>query len=206
MSSVKIKTFSPNTLFFLQNGGMKIYTKMGDSGETGLYGGARVSKDDLRIQAYGTLDELNATLGVAGADPLIPIQIREKLRRVQSELFQLGGELATPAGKSVPMELIGTIEIERMEKEIDAMELLLKPLTQFILPGGSLASAQIHLARTISRRAEREVVTLHGVQPLRDEILGYVNRLSDWFFVLARFANHLAGIEDTAWIVPQKAK
>ena len=183
---------------------MKIYTKKGDAGETGLYGGARVSKDELRIRAYGTIDEMNAGLGVVLADAKLPSLIGERLNRIQSELFQLGGELATPRGKSVPMELLSLVQVEKMETEIDAMEAELPELTHFVLPSGSEASARLHLARTICRRAERTLVSLNRAEPLRDEVMQYVNRLSDYLFVSARFANHLLGVKDVPWIAPPK--
>lgn len=182
---------------------MKIYTKGGDSGQTGLYGGARVDKDDLRIQTYGTLDELNASLGVVLAQSALPGEIRSCLLRLQSELFQLGSELATPAGKSAGIALISDAEVTALEKEIDGWETQLQPLKNFILPGGAPTSALIHLARTISRRAERELVTLHKHSPVRDVVLRYVNRLSDHLFVLARHANFRAGTPDTPWL-PKK--
>lgn len=179
---------------------MKIYTKTGDKGETGLYGGKRVSKDDLRIHAYGTLDELNAALGVAlsipGGDP----GLRERLVRIQSELFVLGAELATPKGRKLSLLPLSVGAIRRLETEIDAMEGQLSPLKTFILPGGSALSAQLHFARTVSRRAEREIITLHRKQRLRPEVVQYINRLSDHLFVCARFANHAAGVTDVPWV------
>jgi len=178
---------------------MKIYTKGGDAGQTGLYGGARVSKDDLRIQTYGTLDELNAALGLAVAQGSLPPEIKACLLRVQGELFHLGAELATPVGKSTGIALISEADVVALEKEIDAWEVQLEPLKNFILPGGTPVSALIHLARTISRRGERELVKLHLSTPVRDVVLRYVNRLSDYLFVCARFANWKAGVADTPW-------
>ena len=179
---------------------MKIYTKMGDSGETGLYGGSRVSKDNLRIQAYGTLDELNTVLGLALSDDRGATGLRGKLNRIQSELFQLGAELATPADKVVKGAKISQKEITAMEVEIDEMESHLAPLKAFILPGGSRLASLLHLARAVSRRAEREMVTLNATEKLRSEVLQYVNRLSDYLFVCARFANHQEKIADVPWI------
>ncbi|MCM2279949.1 MAG: cob(I)yrinic acid a,c-diamide adenosyltransferase [Oligoflexia bacterium] len=180
---------------------MKIYTKKGDAGETGLYGGARVPKDDLRIRAYGTIDELNAALGVALAS--LPANdaspLRASLLRIQSELFQLGAELATPRGTKTKSTLIEDVQVETLENEIDAMEEDLSPLKSFILPGGSAPAAQLHLVRTISRRAERELVSLNRGEPQRATVLRYLNRLSDYFFVCARFANRLAGVSDVPW-------
>ena len=178
---------------------MKIYTKGGDAGETGLYGGMRVPKDDLRIRAYGTLDELNAVLGVALAGESSD-ELRKTLLRVQGELFQLGAELATPRGKKVATTFLEQREIEAFEKEIDAMEAQLKPLKSFILPGGTQKAAWIHLARTVSRRAEREIITLNRAEPLRPAVLQYVNRLSDYLFVLARYLNLQAKVDDIPWV------
>jgi len=179
---------------------MKIYTKGGDKGQTGLFGGERVSKDHLRIRTYGTLDELNAVLGLTLTSAELVQDLRKRLLRLQGELFQLGAELATPSNKKTGIALIGDVETTRLEGEIDAMEKALAPLKTFILPGGSLPSAQLHLARTISRRAEREIVSPHHVEPQRAELLQYVNRLSDYLFVCARFANHESGTDDIPWI------
>lgn len=181
---------------------MKIYTKKGDSGETGLYGGARVSKDHLRIQAYGTLDELNAVLGWVLAVPGLADPLRERILRIQGELFQTGAELATPAGKTVRSALVGAPEVERLEQEIDSMESELAPLSTFILPGGGEAAARLHVARTVSRRAERELVTLSRQEAIRPEVMGYLNRLSDYLFVSARYANRREGYADVPWIAP----
>src|SRR3954471_22293623 len=130
---------------------MKIYTKKGDTGETGLFGGARVPKDDLRIRAYGSFDELNAVLGLALTESGLTEPLKTRLARTQSELFQLGAELATPRGKALPSTGLGDSETERLEHEVDSMEKELDPLKTFILSGGSKASALIHLARTVSR-------------------------------------------------------
>lgn len=183
---------------------MKIYTKGGDKGETGLYGGARVPKDHLRIEAYGTLDEANAILGVAcsvlnAADPLC-----DRFKEIQAELFQLGAELATPQGKSSGMALIDEAQITAFEHEIDRMEAKLSPLKNFILPGGAQASAYLHLARTVVRRAERNLITLNREEPVRGEAIRYVNRLSDYLFVCARYVNFESHTQDVPWIAPKK--
>lgn len=178
---------------------MKIYTKGGDTGETSLFGGNRVPKDDLRICTYGTFDELNAFLGTALAEPGMPEELADRLLKIQHELFQLGAELATPRGKSTGIELISDAETERLESEIDAMETALEPLKTFILPGGSRLAGLLHQARTISRRAERELVTLHRAEPQRPELVRYVNRLSDYLFVAARFANRSLNVSDIPW-------
>lgn len=178
---------------------MKIYTKGGDSGETGLYGGARVPKDDLRIRAYGALDEVNAVLGMVIAEA----QGQEKaavLIQLQGQLFQLGAELAAPRGKKPGSQLIEMSEVEFLEKEIDQMESQLEPLKNFILPGGSKLAAMTHFIRTVSRRAERELITLNRAEPVRPVVLQYVNRLSDYLFVLARFFNHTLKVKDQPWL------
>jgi cob(I)alamin adenosyltransferase len=179
---------------------MKIYTKTGDTGETGLFGGPRVSKDAPRIEAYGTLDELNAVLGVVRASGL-PAAFDAAVARVQHQLFDLGAELASPDPEKLRVSGIGEQEIAALEQEIDAWEATLPPLRQFILPGGSLAGAQVHVARTVCRRAERRLVTLAAVEREHIDPLAvkYVNRLSDWLFVLARAVNLSTGNGDTPW-------
>lgn len=188
---------------------MKIYTKTGDAGETGLFGNVRVSKDHLRICAYGTIDELNSVLGLARItleELNSKVQrsegraIEKDLERIQNELFVLGAELATPAGQKLWAEGITEAAAQALESRMDEMEKLLSPLKNFILPGGTLASAHLHLARTVARRAERELVSLHRVEPQRPTLIQYVNRLSDYFFVAARFCNHLQSVQDVPWI------
>lgn len=181
---------------------MKIYTKKGDEGQTGLYGGERVSKDHARIRTYGTLDELNAVVGLVLSDSSLPPELRARLVRIQSELFTLGAELATPRGKELKMTLLAEADVTRLEGEIDQMETQLPPLKSFILPGGSVGAAQLHLARTVSRRAERELVVLHRAEPVRPTVLQYLNRISDYFFVCARYVNLTAGISDVPWSAP----
>lgn len=185
---------------------MKIYTRKGDAGETGLFGGIRVTKDDLRIQAYGTIDELNAVLGMVLAAPNLPTELQNSMSRVQAELFQLGAELATPRGGRITTALLTNTEVTALEKEIDAMEAALSPLKSFVLPSGSAASATLHFARTVCRRAERNVVTLHRQDPQRADALTYLNRLSDHLFVCARFANLKQGVADVPWHPPAPAK
>jgi len=186
---------------------MKIYTKTGDRGTTGLFGGGRVDKDDPRVEAYGTIDELNAVVGVARAATL-PTEIEAALARVQEDLFVVGAELATLPGKEdkLPMHLAGPAETDRLERAIDAMEAMLKPLTSFVLPGGSLASAALHQARTVCRRAERRTLHASRTTPVRAELLVYLNRLSDFLFVAARRANQLAGVEDVPWAPRERAE
>jgi cob(I)alamin adenosyltransferase len=182
---------------------MKIYTKTGDAGETGLLGAIRVPKDHIRIQSYGTLDELNAILGMILTEAELPKRLNDNLSKIQNELFQLGTELATPREKEVKIPLINEIHIHHLESEMDRMEEDLPPLKNFILPGGTKSGAVLHYARTVSRRAEREIITLHRDEPLRLEVLQYVNRLSDYFFMAARWANQQASQEETPWISPR---
>jgi len=171
---------------------MKIYTRTGDSGETSLFGGSRVAKDDPRIEAYGTIDELNSTVGVARASwPSSPID--KQLGAIQSDLFDIGAHLAAPGNDRFAG--VEPRRIEELERAIDAMESELQPLTSFIIPGGSLAAAQLHVARTVCRRAERRVVTLEDTATV-----AYLNRLSDYLFVAARYANRGQGVPDTPWL------
>ncbi len=182
---------------------MKIYTKTGDDGTTGLFGGARVRKASVRVGAYGTIDELNACVGVARATRLEPLT-ESVLAAVQVDLFTLGAELATQPGKEekLRMRLIDAADIARLEQTIDAAEEELEPLKLFVLPGGCPQAAALHMARTICRRAEREVLALDD-GPVRPEAVMYLNRLSDMLFVLSRRANKVAGVADVPW-VPRK--
>jgi len=181
----------------------RIYTRTGDKGDTGLFGGGRVRKDNFRVAAYGTVDELNAVLGVARitfhSQDEVPVEIDGFLARVQHQLFNLGAELATPQPTQHGTALVSDEDVAWLERAIDGWESNLEPLTTFILPGGSPAAANLHWARTVSRRAERLVVTLAGGEPVRGEVLHYLNRLSDALFVAARAANQLAGVPDVAW-------
>ena len=185
---------------------MKIYTKTGDSGTTGLFAGPRVLKDNPRIAAYGSVDELNAVLGMvlqsldAGAADL-----SQTIRLIQSDLFSIGAELATPDPAAQHMCLLPEARISDLETSIDAMEEQLPPLKNFVLPGGCPASAALHWARTVCRRAERDVVHLSQQPGIADcsRIVIYLNRLSDWLFVVARLQNHLAGVADEPWIRPE---
>lgn len=177
---------------------MKIYTKTGDAGETGLFGGARVSKASARVAAYGDVDELNSALGLARLHR-IDDERDALLGAIQSELFDLGAELAAKPGKTAPAPQVGEEEIARLERAIDRAEEELAPLSSFILPGGSPGAAHLHLARTVCRRAERSVVALAEDGSVRAEVLRYLNRLSDLLFVLARLANARAGVTDVPW-------
>ena len=179
---------------------MKIYTKTGDQGDTGLFGGGRVRKDAPRIEAYGTVDELNALLGVARAAELPP-DVDATLHEIQGELFAIGAELATTDPGDHGTQLTGATEIERLEAAIDSYEAGLPPLTHFILPGGTPGAAQLHFARTVCRRAERCLVSLmDGDETISTYVLIYLNRLSDLLFVLARAVSHKAGAEETKWL------
>jgi cob(I)alamin adenosyltransferase len=173
----------------------KVYTKSGDAGETSLVGGERVSKADLRVAAYGEVDELNSVLGLArslrGGEELDAL-----LGRIQNELFTLGADLASPAGTPVPR--IAEARIAEMEQAIDHYLGELEPLAEFILPGGSQLGATLHLARTVARRAERAVVALSQREEVNPPALCYLNRLSDLLFVLARVANRRAGVAEQA--------
>ncbi len=178
---------------------MKIYTKTGDKGDTSLFGGQRVPKDALRIEAYGTVDELNSVLGIVRSDNQ-DREIDAILDRIQNELFDLGADLATPG--SVASKHIKRIEprhSEHLEQMIDKLEAHLKPLKTFVLPGGSPVAARLHFARTVCRRAERTVVRLTRNEDIGEGITIYLNRLSDLLFVMARYANHLAGVPETKW-------
>ena len=176
---------------------MKIYTRKGDDGTTGLFGGPRVRKDALRVEAYGDVDELNSALGIA-REELPADDLRALVDALQSELFTVGAELATPdTSKNVPR--VSPTQVDRMEREIDRLETELPEMRNFILPGGSRAGAALHLCRTICRRAERKVVQLAAQEKVSAEALAYLNRLSDLLFVMARAANLRAGGQEIPW-------
>ena len=180
----------------------KIYTRTGDSGETGLSDGARVAKYSLRIAAIGAVDEANSAIGVARLDA--EGDQDAMLARIQNDLFDLGADLSMPDdGKAAERLRIAPVQVERLEREIDRLTEELPPMKNFILPGGSRAGAALHLCRTVCRRAERRVVALAESAPVAAEALGYVNRLSDLLFVLARAANLRAGGREIPW-VPSK--
>jgi cob(I)alamin adenosyltransferase len=183
---------------------MKIYTGTGDGGKTSLFSGERIAKDDARIEAYGAVDELNAVVGaLLAALPEGPqrAEIERQLTRVQSDLFHVGAWLATTPGSPSAGHLppLTPEPGERLEKEIDAMQAQLPELNAFILPGGHPAAAWAHMARTVCRRAERRAVVLAAGSASTENLLVYLNRLSDYFFVLARYCNRLAGVEDALW-------
>ncbi|MES2460986.1 MAG: cob(I)yrinic acid a,c-diamide adenosyltransferase [Armatimonadota bacterium] len=184
---------------------MKIYTGTGDTGETGLYGGQRVGKDDKRVEAYGTVDEANAALGIA-VGQITDAGLKIIITDLQSQLFTVGADLATPlerdaqAGKNIVPRVEAHHSLA-LEQIIDRFEAELEPLRNFILPGGSPGASALHLARAVVRRAERRTVTLWQEAPdqMNAEVLRYLNRLADLLFVLARAANHREGIADVSW-------
>lgn len=171
----------------------KIYTRTGDDGTTGLADGSRVAKASARVEAYGTVDELNATLGLILA-AAIPTPVRDTLTRIQHELFNLGGELATPGATLVEADVV-----TRLEQELDGFNAALPPLKEFILPGGGQAAAACHLARTVARRAERRLGALAGEESINADGLHYLNRLSDLLFVLCRVLTRAAAGEEILW-------
>lgn len=186
---------------------MKLYTKTGDRGDTGLFGGERVRKDHARVRAYGAVDEANSAIGMA-ASAVLPPDVAAELPGIMSDLFDIGAELATPstsAGASqLAQKLVTRVDgarIAELEALIDAVEAEVPPLKTFVLPAGTDGAARLHFARTVVRRAEREIVSLSsddGVK-LRDDVIIYVNRLSDLLFAWARLANHRGGVGDVAW-------
>jgi len=180
---------------------MKIYTKTGDRGETGLFGGERVSKNELRIEAYGTIDELNAFIGLAIIE-VSDNSVKDLLQRIQNWLFSIGADLSTPDNeKTKKLNVFRTPEeyFAYIEEEIDKYESKLAELRNFILPGGTKGAALLHICRTITRRAERMVVALNSTVKIGNNIVIFLNRLSDLFFVLARFDNAVTGTPDIEW-------
>lgn len=184
---------------------MKIYTKTGDKGQTSLYGGTRVSKADTRVEAYGNIDELNSSIGVAIAF-IEDKNLISQLQKIQFDLFTLGSEVATPQDKLILANgkprlpfVITSNEITELENWIDKTDEKLEPLQYFILPSGGKASAHMHLARTICRRTERGLITLNENETLREELIIYLNRLSDYLFVVARYAAKLDQQEELFW-------
>ncbi len=176
----------------------KIYTRTGDTGETALGDGSRVPKYDLRVASYGTVDEVNATVGLAR---LQGGELDAPLARISNDLFDLGADLCTPdddAARTLRLRIIAA-QVDRLEREIDAMNERLTPLRSFVLPGGSALAAHLHLCRTVCRRAERLVVELAAAETVNPEAIRYLNRLSDWFFVAGRIAND-DGVLDVLWV------
>lgn len=180
---------------------IKIYTKTGDLGTTSLFGGQRVDKDSKRLTSYGTVDELNSQIGIVISEKPQK-DIFNKLMRIQKELFVLGWDLSSPRelkSKRVRVKRVTKIYILRLEKEIDELSKTLTEIKNFILPGGGKVGAGLHLARTIARRAERETVALSKEESINKNTVIYLNRLSDWLFTLARYANHQEKIVETYW-------
>jgi cob(I)alamin adenosyltransferase len=180
----------------------KIYTKTGDAGETALGNGMRVAKHALRVTAYGTSDELNCFVGVARLEATGDLD--SQLSRIQNDLFDLGADLCRPdmeqdSTAEYPPLRMTNAQVERLEREIDAMNEILEPLRSFILPGGSALSAHLHVCRTVARRTERLAVELATMEAINSAALKYLNRLSDWFFVAARVAND-DGLNDVLWV------
>lgn len=183
----------------------KVYTKTGDKGETGLYGGTRISKASARVDSYGNIDELNAFIGVAKSY-VNDNEVLEQLKSIQFDLFTVGSEAATPIdklflanGKARLPLVISEAEIEAMEHWIDAFEEKLEPLQYFILPGGGKAATHFHVARTVCRRAERSLVFLNETEEVRPELIKYLNRLSDYLFVLSRYVSKLDNEAEEFW-------
>ncbi|MBT8081491.1 MAG: cob(I)yrinic acid a,c-diamide adenosyltransferase [Gammaproteobacteria bacterium] len=172
----------------------KIYTRTGDDGTTGLGDGNRTQKDSARVEAYGTVDEANSTIGIVLAEPSVPPEVRECLTAVQHDLFELGGELCIPGYSAVSEAFI-----ERLENDLDGFNADLPRLEEFILPGGGRAAAACHLARTIVRRAERRVITLSHGEDVRSEAIRYLNRLSDLLFVVARVLARAEDGQEVLW-------
>jgi cob(I)alamin adenosyltransferase len=172
----------------------KIYTRTGDDGSTGLGDGSRVPKDSARVAAYGTVDELNSAIGMVLACDGVPPEVREALTQVQHELFDLGGELCIPG-----MAMVQDADVARLETVLDALNEPLPPLKEFILPGGGMAAACGHLARTVCRRAEREVIALARVEDIRPQPQRYLNRLSDLLFVICRVLARAGGHGEVLW-------
>ena len=182
----------------------RIYTKTGDTGDTALFGGGRVGKEDERVEAYGQVDELNSVLGVARAEGLG--EMDALALELQNQLFTVGSVLATPQGSKAAQAIpkLSPDWVPAMERAIDAFDAEIPPLSQFILPGGTKAAAALHHARTVCRRTERRVVPLMRAGKIGADAITYLNRLSDLLFTMARVANHRAGVQDVPWVQPPK--
>ena len=190
----------------------KIYTKTGDKGETSLYGGTRVSKAAARVESYGTLDELNAFIGLAKAE-ISDEKVLNQLQKIQFDLFTVGSEAATPTDKMLLANGKNRLDLMISEKEITELELWmddfdaeLEPLRFFILPSGGKAAATVHVCRTVCRRAERAMVFLNETEKVRPELIKYLNRLSDYLFILARYISKISGEKEDYWNPSERAK
>lgn len=183
---------------------MKIYTKGGDKGQTSLYGGRRISKDDIRIESYGTIDELNSHVGHLIS--LLPVDIDQTklLIEIQNRLFTIGSNLASDPQKNLPVPDLNEEDIVKLENAMDNMDSSLPPLTAFVLPGGSAANSVAHVCRTVARRSERRMVSLAAVEEVNPILIKYINRLSDYFFVISRYIAHVLDHKETPW-VPRKS-
>jgi len=175
---------------------MKIYTRTGDKGETGLLGGKRIPKSSVRLHACGSLDELNASLGIVVSDPVLPKPLQQQLLRLERLLFVVGTSVASPEGNRQKLPRITPEDVLRIEEWIDALSKDLPELKNFILPGGSPLGALLHQARAICRRAERWIIALHEKEPVDETVIAFMNRLSDYLFVAARSANKSFGQEE----------
>ena len=191
---------------------MKIYTKTGDKGETSLYGGTRVSKAAARVESYGTLDELNALIGLAKSE-ISDEKVLSQLQKIQFDLFTVGSEAATPTDKMLLANGKNRLDLMISEKEITELELWmddfdaeLEPLRFFILPSGGKAAATVHVCRTVCRRAERAMVFLNETEEVRPELIKYLNRLSDYLFILARYISKISGEKEDYWNPSERAK
>ena len=191
---------------------MKIYTKTGDKGETSLYGGTRVSKAAARVESYGTLDELNAFIGLAKAE-ISDEKVLNQLQKIQFDLFTVGSEAATPTDKLILANgknrldlMISEEEISELEHWMDDLDGELEPLQFFILPSGGKAAASVHVCRTVCRRAERTMVYLNETEEVRPELIKYLNRLSDYLFILARYISKISGEKEDYWNPSARAK
>ena len=190
----------------------KIYTKTGDKGETSLYGGTRVSKAAARVESYGTLDELNAFIGLAKAE-ISDEKVLNQLQKIQFDLFTVGSEAATPTDKLILANgknrldlMISEEEISELEHWMDDLDAELEPLQFFILPSGGKAAASVHVCRTVCRRAERAMVYLNETEEVRPELIKYLNRLSDYLFILARYISKISGEKEDYWNPSERAK
>lgn len=176
-----------------------LYTRTGDQGTTSLVGGERVKKNSVRLEAYGTIDELSSSLGTIAADAACVEEVKGVVTEVQNELFNIGSYLATDSGNSQKCDSLTNVKIENLEKAIDALDEQTPKIHAFILPGGSKISADTHMARTICRRAERRILDLADQSYVDPSVIEYINRLSDYLFIAARYLNFMQGIEETVW-------
>lgn len=178
-----------------------LYTRTGDNGTTSLIGGKRIAKDSLRLEAYGTVDEFSSFLGMIAADASCPEEAKGQITEVQNLLFNIGSYLATPVDSDVDLGIRfpDNSDISRLEGWIDALDEQTPPIRAFVLPGGSMLAAKTHVARSVCRRAERRILSLANEEPVDPMLISYINRLSDYLFVLARYFNFMAGVSEIVW-------